>query len=141
MLHLQYYQKWKHMILKCEWKVNLFCDNHATITCWLKKRTINSRFWSTHFFENIIFRWHTFGKFYIANFNYLVEDLIRWKRGFKRFLIDQYAGDTGNKNIAGKYQNNSCISGIHLILDGPVYIGWYIYNFLVHITYVLFTCM
>ena len=33
----------------------------------------------------------------------LVEDLIRWKRGFEIFLIDHYAGDIGNKNIAGKY--------------------------------------
>ena len=33
----------------------------------------------------------------------LVEDLTRWKRGFEIFLIDYYADDIGNKNIAGKY--------------------------------------
>ena len=33
----------------------------------------------------------------------LVEDLIRRNRIFEIFLIGYYAGDTGNKNIAGKY--------------------------------------
>ena len=33
----------------------------------------------------------------------LVDDLIRWKRGFEIILIHQYDGDIGNKNIAGKY--------------------------------------
>ena len=32
-----------------------------------------------------------------------VKDLIRLKRGFEIFSIDHYAGDIGNKNIAGNY--------------------------------------
>ena len=33
----------------------------------------------------------------------LVEHLIRWKRDLEIILIDHYAGDNGNKNIAGMY--------------------------------------
>ena len=43
------------------------------------------------------------GNFTLSNSIILVEDLIRWKRGFEIFLIDYYADDIGNKNIAGKY--------------------------------------
>ena len=32
-----------------------------------------------------------------------MKDLIRRKRCFEIFLIDFYASDIGNKNIAGKY--------------------------------------
>ena len=42
------------------------------------------------------------GKFTLSNSIILVDDLIRWKRGFEIFLIDHYA-DIGNKNIADKY--------------------------------------
>ena len=31
------------------------------------------------------------------------KDLISWKKDFEIFLIDRSAGDTENKNIAGKY--------------------------------------
>ena len=40
------------------------------------------------------------GKFTCSNSIILVEDLTRWKRGFELFLIDHYAGDIRNKNIA-----------------------------------------
>ena len=43
------------------------------------------------------------GNFTLSNSIILVEDLMRWKRGFDIFLIDYYADDIGNKNIAGKY--------------------------------------
>ena len=43
------------------------------------------------------------GNFTLPDSIILVEDLIRWKRGFEIFLIDYYADDIGNKNIAGKY--------------------------------------
>ena len=33
----------------------------------------------------------------------LVEDLKRWKIGFEIFLIDHYAGNIWNENIAGPY--------------------------------------
>ena len=55
------------------------------------------------FSSNTIFRGYTFGKFYIVKYNVLVEDLIRWKRGFEIFLIDHYAGDIGNIYIADKH--------------------------------------
>ena len=32
-----------------------------------------------------------------------VEDIMSWIKGFEIFLIDHYAGDIGNKNIAVKY--------------------------------------
>ena len=42
------------------------------------------------------------GNFALLSSSVLVEDLIRWNRGFEIFLIDQYAGDIGNTSIAGK---------------------------------------
>ena len=42
------------------------------------------------------------GNFTLSNSIILVDDIIRWKRGFEIFLIDHYA-DIGNKNIADKY--------------------------------------
>ena len=48
---------------------------------------------------------HAFlGNFTLSNSIILVEDLMRWKRGFEIFSIDYYADDIGNKNIDGKYQ-------------------------------------
>ena len=44
------------------------------------------------------------GNFTLPNSIILMEDWIRWKRGFETFLIEHCAGDTGNKNIAGNYQ-------------------------------------
>ena len=67
-----------------------------------------------------------------------MEDLIRCKRGFEIFLIEHFAGDVGNKNIAGKYLKNSCVSVTHLVLGRSVHTGCSIYNSLVHIVYVLF---
>ena len=43
------------------------------------------------------------GNFTLPNSIISVEDLRRWKRSFEIFLIDHYAGDIGNENIAGKY--------------------------------------
>ena len=45
------------------------------------------------------------GSFILPNSIILVKDLTRCKRSFTIFLIDQYAGDIGNINITGKYQN------------------------------------
>ena len=46
----------------------------------------------------------------------LVGDQIRSKRGFEIFLINNYADDIGNKNIA-------CISITHLVLGRSVHTG------------------
>ena len=43
------------------------------------------------------------GNFTLSNSIILVEGLVRSNRGFEMFLIDHYAGDIGNTNIAGKY--------------------------------------
>ena len=43
------------------------------------------------------------GNFTLSNLIILVEDLIRWDRDFKIFLIDRYDGKIRNKNIAGMY--------------------------------------
>ena len=58
--------------------------------------------------SNTIFKWYTFGKFHkfyqrLSNSVIFVKDQIKWIRGFELFLIDQCAGDIGNKNMAGKY--------------------------------------
>ena len=82
-----------------------------------KKNQESSNFGNTHFLKeycytanlekfssNTIFRWYTLATFYIVKFNYFSERPNKGKRKFlKYFLIDQYAGDNGNKNIAGKY--------------------------------------
>ena len=57
------------------------------------------------FSSNTISSWYNFGKYYIVIFNYLVEDLIQWKRCFEIFLMDHCASDIANKKIAGKHQN------------------------------------
>ena len=44
-----------------------------------------------------------FRNFTWSNLIILVEDLMKWKNGFEKFLIDHYADDIANKNIAGKY--------------------------------------
>ena len=43
------------------------------------------------------------GNFTVSNSIILVEDLVRRTRCFEIFLTDHFAGDIGNKNIAGKY--------------------------------------
>ena len=43
------------------------------------------------------------GNFTLTNSVISVKNLITWKRGFEIFLIKQFAGDIGNKNITGKY--------------------------------------
>ena len=43
------------------------------------------------------------GNFILSNSIILVEDIIRWNRGFEIFSIDRYDGKIGNINIAGKY--------------------------------------
>ena len=43
------------------------------------------------------------GNFILSNSIILVEDIIRWNRGFEIFLIDRYDGKIRNINIAGKY--------------------------------------
>ena len=81
------------------------------------------------------------GNLTFSNSIIFVEDLIRWNKGFEIFLIDHYAGENPNKNIAGKYQLNSCISVTHPILGGKFHTGYYIYNSLVYVIYLLFICM
>ena len=89
---------------------------HIIITYWLKKRIKkltflkDSCFWKrtvtvnlNKFSSNAIFRWYNFGNFSLSNSTIFVEDIITLKRDFEIFLIDHYAGDVENKNIAGKY--------------------------------------
>ena len=85
------------------WKVNLFCDKHVFITYWLKKRIRKFTFLKYSFFWKSALDDIILENFTLPNSTNLVEDLIRWKKGFETFLIDHYAGDIGNKNITGKY--------------------------------------
>ena len=41
--------------------------------------------------------------FTLSNSTILLEDLMKWKRYFEMLLIDYYAGDIENKNVAGQY--------------------------------------
>ena len=104
------------MILKIGWKVNLFCFDDVLITCWLKKKYKKVFGVLIFFFENVpllsisrnSFQTPSLDDKSLENFTLpnsiiLVEDLIRWNKGFEIFLIDHYASDIGNKNIAGKY--------------------------------------
>ena len=76
----------------------------------------HSRFWSTHFFEDVLLLSISrnsleisllddifSGNFAMSNSIILVEDLRKWNRGFEIFLIDLCDGEIGNENIAGKY--------------------------------------
>ena len=68
---------------KCGWKENLLCEIQVVITYWLKKRIRKFTFLKYTFFwkstvtvtpkkfsSKTIWRWYTFGKFYISRFNY-----------------------------------------------------------------------
>ena len=79
-----------------------------------KKWQKDLRFWSTHFFENIVLQSISrniletppsddtlVGNFSGQKSIILVEDLIRWMGGFEMFLVDHYAVDIGNEIIAG----------------------------------------
>ena len=83
LLHLQYYQRCESMIFKVSGNVNLFWGNRVLIIYSLKKRIRKftflkcSFFWRSTVTVNLnkfssitIFRWFTFGKFYIAKFCY-----------------------------------------------------------------------
>ena len=74
----------------------MFRDNHVIIIYWLKKGQENSLFWTS--LDDIILRSFTF-----PNWIKLVEELIRGKESFEIILIDHYAGDIGNIDIAGKH--------------------------------------
>ena len=48
-------------------------------------------------------------------------------------MIDTYAANIGNNNIADKYLKNSCDSATYPILSGLAYTGWYVYKSSVYI--------
>ena len=92
----------------------MFCDNHVKIKKKKKKGQEDLRFWSTQLFENMLLlsisrnslQAPSSDNIFTENFTWsnsiiLMEDLIRRKRGFEIFLIDHYASDIWNKNIAG----------------------------------------
>ena len=114
--HLQYYQRCEPIISKL-WVKSKFVLWQPRYYNLLTK-TIIRRFtflkclfsWKLTGIFNLkksssstIFRWCTFGKLYIAKFNYCSGRPKRLKRGFEIFLIDHYAGDIGDENIAGKH--------------------------------------
>ena len=100
---------------KCARKESLFCDNRVIITYWLKKRIKNSRFRSTLFWKlavtvnlkkfssNTIFRWYTFGKFYIFKFKYFSGRPNEVKEMFWTIFNSPLCWWYWKKNIAGNY--------------------------------------
>ena len=152
LLHLQYHQRSESMVLKMSVKSKFVlwqprCYNLLTE----KKGKENSRFWRTHFFgkrtvtvlmkfsSNTIFRWYTFGKFYIVKFNYF-----RWRHSnvnqrFFNILDWPLSWWYWKWQYRLQVLKISCIS---VPVPGEsVHPGWYIYNSFVHIIYVLFICM
>ena len=117
LLHLQYYQRCELIILKM-WVKSKFVlwqsRYYNLLTAKNKKKIMFLKY--SFFFENLqvpsvsrnslqtpSLDHALLGNFTLSNSIILVEDLMRWKRGFDIFLIDYYADDIGNKNIAGKY--------------------------------------
>ena len=100
LLHLQSNRHENPWISKCGWKIHLFWDNHVTITYWVKERVQKFTFLKHHrdrsqtlslpsismealifwkdtvtvnpnkFSSNTIFRFYTWGKFYMVKFDY-----------------------------------------------------------------------
>ena len=109
LLHLQNYSRFETMTIKMWVKRynNLFAQKKnkkvhilKILTFW--KRTVILPILKSSlqipFLDDILWQHFT-----LSNSIILVKDLTRWKKRFEIFLIDQYAGDNGNKNIAGKY--------------------------------------
>ena len=109
LLHLQNYSRFEPMTIKMWVKRynNLFAQKKnkkvhilEILTFW--KRTVILPILKSSlqipFLDDILWQHFT-----LSNSIILVKDLTRWKKRFEIFLIDQYAGDNGNKNIAGKY--------------------------------------
>ena len=124
---------------KCEWNVNLFCDNDVIIR---KKWQKDLHFWSTHFFKNIVLQSISrnilqtppaddtlAGNFTRSNSIILVEDLIRWKGGFELFFDWPLSGWYWKQNYCWYViKKNTCISVTDILLHGSVHKGCYIYN-------------
>ena len=97
LLHLQYCHRWEPIILKMWVKSKFVLWQPCYYNLLTEKKKKNSRLWSTHFFwkcrffftatlknfsSNTIFRWYTFGKFYIVKLNYFSG---RPNKGRERF--------------------------------------------------------
>ena len=114
--HLQYYQRCEPMILTIWLKSKLFLWQPRYNLLTEKKDKKTYVFWSTHFFKNVLLlsiprnylqTWFLdyilLGNFTLPKSIISAKDLIRWKKGFEKFLIEHHAGGIGNKNITAKY--------------------------------------
>ena len=114
-LHLQYYQRCESMIFKMRLKSKFVLWQPPYYDC-LKKIIRKFTFLKYSFFKNVLLLSISrnslqtsslddilLGNFTLSNSIISVKDLVRWKKGFETFLIDDYAGDIENKNITGKY--------------------------------------
>ena len=115
LLQLQYYQRCESVTLKT-WVKSKFVLWQLHYYNWLKKMIRKLTFLKYSFFENALLlsisrnslQTPSLGDILLGNFTLTnsvisVKNLITWKRGFEIFLIKQFAGDIGNKNITGKY--------------------------------------
>ena len=139
LLHVQYYQRCKPMVLKIWWKVKLFSDYHVIITNWLKR--VRKFTLLRHFFF-WIFRWCSFGKFYMVIFNYFTARPERRKS--EREVLKYFRLTT----MLAIYEIKMLLVRIKKywyqcrpsLLCRSVYRGCYIYNSLIHMIYV-FICI
>ena len=145
LLHLQYYQN-EPMILKMWLKIKfvLWQPRYCKLLTRKIKRKFTflnySFFWKRtaivnlkKFSSNTVFRLYNFGEFYLVKFSYFSGKPNKVETGIKIFLIDTYAANIGNNDIADKYLKNSCDSVTYPILSGLAYTGWYVYKSSVYI--------
>ena len=122
LLHLQYYQN-KPMILKMWLKIKfvLWQPRYCKLLTRKIKRKFAflnySFFWKRtaivnlkKFSSNTVFRLYTFRELYIVKFSYFSGKPNKVETGIKIFLIDTYAANIGNNNVAKKYLKNYCES-------------------------------
>ena len=95
LLHLQYYHKFEPMILKMWVRSEKVKGEKYSFFEKLLLLSISRNLVQTPSSDDIVL-----GNFTFSNWIILVEDQIRWKKGFEIFLVDHCAGDIGNKNIA-----------------------------------------
>ena len=93
------------------------------------------------FFETTIFRWYTLGKFYIAKLNYFSGISNKGNKKFWKIFDWLLCWRYWKWNYPWQVLKNSCISITQPVPGEPGHTGCYVYNSLVHIIYVLFTCM
>ena len=89
-------------------------------------------------FSNTLFRWYTFGKFYLVKFSYFSGRPNKMKERFWNIFDWPLCGWYIKYKYCWYVLKNLYISNTHPILWGSVHTGCYIYNSLVYVINVFF---